>query len=246
MNMEVNVLFEGMTSIRSVIEIGKRKIVRLLYDDTRKEKKPKELAWLKHRSEEFGFDIEFVPREHLDELCMGNTHGGVAAYCESLNIPPLSADNIKKNGLYFMLAGIEDPFNFGFAVRSVYAAGADGIILPQRNWMNVAGIVCRSSAGASERIPMYTLDNETDILMFHEKDYRIICADLRDSISVFDAELKKPIVCVVGGEKRGISRALLDTSDLNVHIPYGRDFSESLSAASAAAVIAFEVLKNNI
>ena len=145
-----------------------------------------------------------------------------------------------------MLAGIEDPFNFGFAVRSVYAAGADGIILPQRNWMSVSGIVCRSSAGASERIPMYTVENETDVTVFHEKGYRIVCADLRDSISVFDANLKKPLICVVGGEKRGISRALLDTSDQNVYIPYGRDFPESLSAASAAAVIAFEVLKNNI
>jgi 23S rRNA (guanosine2251-2'-O)-methyltransferase len=51
---------------------------------------------------------------------------------------------------------------------------------------------------------------------------------------------------IVGGEKRGISRALLDRADQVVRIDYGRDFRGSLSAASAATVMAFEVMRQNM
>jgi tRNA G18 (ribose-2'-O)-methylase SpoU len=50
---------------------------------------------------------------------------------------------------------------------------------------------------------------------------------------------------VLGGEKRGISRAILDKADTVVRIDYGNDFNGSLSTAAASAVFAFEVLRAN-
>jgi len=50
---------------------------------------------------------------------------------------------------------------------------------------------------------------------------------------------------IVGGEKRGISHALLDKCDGRVCLDYGRDFPEALSAASAASILAFEVFRQN-
>jgi 23S rRNA (guanosine2251-2'-O)-methyltransferase len=60
-----------------------------------------------------------------------------------------------------------------------------------------------------------------------------------------DANLQFPVLLVIGGEKRGISAALLAQSDCTVRIDYGRNFRGSLSAASAATVLAFEVLRQN-
>jgi 23S rRNA (guanosine2251-2'-O)-methyltransferase len=57
--------------------------------------------------------------------------------------------------------------------------------------------------------------------------------------------MNRPLLLVVGGEKRGISRAVLDQADQVVRIDYGRDFRGSLSAASAATVLGFEVLRQN-
>ena len=57
--------------------------------------------------------------------------------------------------------------------------------------------------------------------------------------------LQKPILLVVGGEKRGISSEMLAEADQIVRIDYGRDFRGSLSAASAATVMAFEILRQN-
>ena len=144
-----------------------------------------------------------------------------------------------------MLEGIEDPFNFGFAVRSAYAAGADAILLPERNWMSSAGTVCRASAGASEKIPMFTASDSEVIALFKQKGYRVVCADMPDSKGLWESDLKKPLLLIIGGEKRGISRAVLDTADAKVRIDYGRDFPEALSAASASAILAFEVMRQN-
>ena len=59
-------------------------------------------------------------------------------------------------------------------------------------------------------------------------------------------ELKFPIFLVVGGEKRGISKALLELSDTVVKIPYARSFDASLSAASATTILGYEIMKQNL
>jgi 23S rRNA (guanosine2251-2'-O)-methyltransferase len=82
--------------------------------------------------------------------------------------------------------------------------------------------------------------------LFHEAGYRIYAAGIRDSVSIYEAKLNRPLLLIVGGEKRGISRALLDRADQVVRIDYGRDFRGSLSAASAATVMAFEVMRQNM
>ena len=144
-----------------------------------------------------------------------------------------------------MIEGIEDPYNFGYALRSLYACGATGIILPKRNWMSAAGIVARSSAGASELFTIFSSDTEDAVALFKEKGYRIVCADFDTQNSLPDTDLKLPIFLIVGGEKRGISRAVLDKADTVVKIPYGRDFRAALSAASATTILGYEIIRQN-
>jgi len=144
-----------------------------------------------------------------------------------------------------MLEGIEDPFNFGYALRTLYAAGADAVVLTPRNWMHAAGTVCRSSAGASELLPLYIADGIKAVQTARAAGYKIVCAGIRDSVSAFDADLTRPVFLIVGGEKRGISRALLNEADTVVRLDYGRPFRGSLSTASAASVLAYEILRQN-
>jgi 23S rRNA (guanosine2251-2'-O)-methyltransferase len=63
---------------------------------------------------------------------------------------------------------------------------------------------------------------------------------------VFEETFKLPLLLVVGGEKRGISRKLLEQADQIVRIDYGRSFRGSLSAASAATILAFEIYRQNL
>lgn len=243
-------VFEGMTSVRAILNGGysennDRKIKEILYDEGKIHKISKEIGYLKAISNEREFTLRAVGEEYLNEICLGTSHGGIVALCTERSIPDLTPESIKKDGFYVMIQGIEDPYNFGYSLRSLYACGCDGIILPERNWMSAAGVVARSSAGASELFPIYKSTPETAADIFKESGYEIVCADERTDNILGKCELKLPILLIVGGEKRGISRTLLDKADTLVKIQYGREFRASLSAASATTMFAYEIMRQN-
>jgi len=243
-------VFEGMTSIRALLDNLKngienaRKIEKVLFDKAKEKSKHKELGYLKKMAELFDFDIEGVDASVIDGYTVGASHGGLIALCGEKSYPRITQERIVENGFYVMIEGIEDPYNFGYALRSIYAAGADGIILSERNWLSAAGVVCRSSAGASERLNVF-IESDGFINTFKKSGYKVVCADIKNSVSVYEADLKKPILLIVGGEKRGISASLLKEADQIVRIDYGRKFDAALSAASASTILAFEIFRNN-
>ena len=75
--------------------------------------------------------------------------------------------------------------------------------------------------------------------------YTVVCADENTDNLLGETELKKPILLIVGGEKRGISAKILELCDKKVKIPYGRDFKASLSAASAVTMFAYDILRQS-
>ncbi len=245
-------VFEGMTSIRSIIKsvdsgTNTRKIEKILYDKDKLKKISKEIGYFKAVSQKYGFLLEEKCVADLDEITLGSSHGGIVAICSSRTLPYLSSDiQLPKKGFFAMIQGIEDPYNFGYSLRSLYATGCSGIILPERNWMTAAGVVCRSSAGASELFPIFRSEPVAAIKYFKESGYTIVCADERTDNILGKCELKLPILLIVGGEKRGISKSLLDLCDIRIKIDYAREFNASLSAASATTMFAYEIMRQNL
>ena len=244
-------IMEGMFSIRAILKatedgINDRKIEKILFDSEKKKSKARELSYLRAKSYELGFAIEFTDAATLDAMTIGNSHGGIVALCTDRTIGKIEDMNIRENGFYVMLEGIEDPYNFGYCLRSLYAAGVDGILVGERNWFSAAGVVSRASAGASELFEIAAGDPASLIDVFHEKGYTVIAADKTDdAVPVYDTTVTRPVLLVVGGEKRGITRAVLEKCDKVVSLDYGRRFGAALSAASAASILAFEIYRQN-
>ncbi len=241
-------ILEGMTSVSALIHgrengINDRPIYAVLVDAAKKRSKYKEIGYLKSMSAMHGFELVFVSASDIDTLAQGSTHGGIIALCGERTFADCT--KIPSGGFWVLPDGIEDPFNLGFTLRSLYAAGVDGVVLPLQNRMCVPGVVAKSSAGTSEMLDIRVCDPESAVSYYKNAGYRIVCAGIRDSQSIYQADLHKPLLLVIGGEKRGISRTILDMADQIVRIDYGRTFNGSLSAASAATVIAFEVLHQN-
>ena len=245
-------IFEGMTSIRALIramdeKISDRRILTVLYDRTKEDKNRKEIGYLKAVSEKYGFSVRSAETDEIDAITLGNSSGGIVCFAGERTIPPLPQDaRLPRDGFYALIEGIEDPYNFGYALRSLYACGLDGILLPPRSWYSAAGVVCRSSAGASELIPAFTVSPCEAAVFFAAQGYTVVCADERTEALLGDTVLKKPLLLIVGGERRGVSRALLDLCHLRVRIPYARPFSASLSAASAVTMFAYEIMRQNL
>lgn len=243
-------IMEGMTSISALIKgiqsgTNHRKIIKVFIDRLKKKNKYAEIRFLSAKAQEMGFEIEFTDADTIDGMTVGSTHGGIIAECTPRTLPKLTSKNIAEKGLYFILDGIEDPYNFGYAVRSLYASGVNGLILGERNWLGTSGVVAKASAGCSELMDIYVSESLDAIRLLKDKNYKIVSAGIRDSVSLFDADLSLPLCVILGGEKRGISRSVLEQSDQVLRIDYGNPFGGSLSAAATAAVFGFEILRYN-
>lgn len=241
-------LFEGMTSISAVIRsitdgTSDRRIIAVFYDKERAKSKSRELKFLQHASSQLNFVICECSASDISSVTSGETHGGIVAVCSKRSFPDINVNFLTSGNFYAMIEGIEDPYNFGYSVRSLYAAGVDGIILPERNWMELSGTVARSSAGTSELANICVCDLVDAANFFKDNGFKVVCAGIRDSVSIYEYDFSQPVLLVVGGEKRGISRKLMDLADATVRIEYGRDFMGSLPSASAVSVIGFEIAR---
>ena len=241
-------LLEGMTSISALIHgreqgVNDRPIHAVLVDSNKKRSKFREIGYLRAMGAKHDFAVSLVSSDTIDSLTQGTTHGGIVALCGERSFQDCA--QLAPGGFWVLPDGIEDPYNLGFTLRSLVAAGVDGVLLPPHNCMCAEGIVAKSSAGTSEMLDIRVCDNESALDCFQKAGYRIVCAGIRDSVNIYQADLRKPLLLIIGGEKRGISRQILERADQVVRIDYGRDFNGSLTAASAATVIAFEVLHQN-
>ena len=235
-------LAEGHVSVEAVLEAGIRPVHRIwaVLPGDRRHGRMRALA------REKGVVIEQVEAEVIDELARGRTHGGViglvgARRDESV---PAMLREVGEGSLIVMLDGIEDPFNFGQAVRALYAAGVDGLVV-RRSWETALATVTRASAGASELMPTAVADSaENAAVECRPAGLRIACAvSDPDAIELHDADLTGGLFLLIGGERRGVTRSFVDQADLQVRIGYGREKAPDLGSAAAAAIIGFEALR---
>ncbi len=235
-------VLEGFISVRAALKAGSRPIQAIYL---RRDKRDRGIAWLERTATAAGIPVQRVTADEIDARAGGSTHGGVIALAgprRFVAISELGADSPAP--FVAMIDGVEDPFNFGQAVRALYAAGCDGLVLRPRNWLSAAGVVARASAGASEWMPTAIAETVGAAAEhFRARGLRVAVADEERAIPLYDADLSGPLFLVIGGEKRGITRSFRDGADLRLAIPYGSAFDQSLGTAAATAVIAFEVLR---
>ena len=234
---------EGVISVFSILQNDSRSVHEiLLLPDAKKDEK--NILRLLNLAKKKQIPVTLSTRSFFESVTTGHTHGGVIARVGDRKTVSCEEVFDLGRGFVFLLCGVEDPFHFGCAVRSFYAAGAGGMILTPRNWLSAAGVTIRASAGTTEAIPCGIFDDPIALCdLAKKKGYQIVCASEKDSVPLFSAPLEKPIFLIIGGEKRGITREFLQAADLRVRIPYGRTFSGSLTTSAAAAVCAFEILR---
>src|SRR5438105_10698391 len=109
-----------------------------------------------------GVAVRFLPRQDLDRLAGSSGHQGVVAVTSEKKYADLDDVLAAKKGehaLVVVLDGVEDPHNLGAIIRTADAAGADGVVIPQRRAAGVTGTVVKASAGAVETLPIAKVTN---------------------------------------------------------------------------------------
>jgi 23S rRNA (guanosine2251-2'-O)-methyltransferase len=144
-----------------------------------------------------------------------------------------------------VLDGIEDPHNLGAIIRVAEAAGVKAVLIPQRRAAGLTGTVAKISAGALATLPVVRVSNLVHALETLKKyGFWVAALDLDCEQFYSDADLKRPLVVVIGSEGKGVGRLVKEHCDLLLKIPMiGK--TESLNASVAAGIFFYEVVRQN-
>ncbi len=238
---EGETILEGIISIESAISANKRKIITVFADEEKYKKRDRKTTRFLSMLKKSDVPYRLCDRSFIDEITSGETHGGFAAIVTERSYSNFDVllDSLEPRGYAVYLDGVEDPFNFGYSIRNLFAFGCTCFVVPERNWMSAASTVAKASAGASELCEIAIApDDETALNTIKNRNIKIVCAGLsQNSVSINDFNCDEPFVLFIGGEKRGISKTFFDNADKVVHIPYSNpDACYSLPTASCAAI----------
>lgn len=249
--MEDIIYLSGYISVYSALLAGSRPVHKIFLDRDRFDKvmkskyhfpEKKQYSYLKKLSEKKGVPTKFVKGSDMPEAFAGES-GGIASAVGERIYTPMSELLGLKTPFICAIDGIEDPYNFGQVLRSFYASGVDGVVVPKRNFFTASAVVARASAGASELLRVaVTEDMESFCDQAREKGIVLVAtAAEKDALDLYATEFKRPLCVLLGGEKRGISKKVMEKCHKTVQISYPRSSAMALSASSAAAVVAFEI-----
>ncbi len=190
-----------------------------------------------------------VGKAKFRELVSDTTTQGVVAivgtkdYVEVDDILKVAQER-NETPFVLILDEIEDPQNLGALIRTAECAGVHGAIIPKHHAASVNQTVAKTSAGASEHLPVAKVTNVvTTIEELKQKGFWIVGTDSAAEKTYTQIDYSSPIAVVVGNEGKGIRQLVGEKCDFVVKIPlYGQ--VESLNASVAGALIMYEVIRN--
>ena len=193
-----------------------------------------------------GVQVRFMPREQLDRAAGGGQHQGVVASVAAKQYAELDDILTAKRGerhFVLVLDGVEDPHNLGAVLRSADAAGADGVVIPERRAVGMTATVAKVSAGASETVPLARVTNIARALEdMKRRNLWTIGLDERGAQPYEAIDYTTDIAIVLGAEGGGLHDLVRKRCDFLVSIPMAGQIG-SLNVSVAAAVVMFEVVR---
>ncbi|MBW1645642.1 MAG: 23S rRNA (guanosine(2251)-2'-O)-methyltransferase RlmB [Deltaproteobacteria bacterium] len=203
------------------------------------------LAALIDRAKAAGATVKTVPDQQLDRLCGHRRHQGVVA-----RVAPVAAVSLEKllasldparQPVLLAVDEIKDPQNLGSIIRTAAAAGAAGLLLPDRRTAGLSPTVAKVASGGLEYLPVCRVGNLVGALeKCRERGFWLAGTVVDGGTSIYAADLRRPLVLVVGSEARGLRPLVRRTCDLLLTIPMHAALN-SLNVAAATAVVLFEI-----
>lgn len=189
-----------------------------------------------------GTEILLVQRPVLDAALTTETPQPVAALVEAPDWTwaHIASPHLGRAALVVVLAGLQDPGNFGTILRSAEAFGATGVVsLPGTvsAWNPKA---VRASAGSVFRVPLIAASEGDCFDNLREAGVKLLATTVRATAQPADlVEMAGPVAVIIGNEGNGVADDLAAKADATITIPCPGPV-ESLNAAVAASVLLYE------
>ncbi len=234
----------GLHAVQALLktEPGRVKALHLL-----RARHDQRLGKLRSLAEQHQIPLVHATRDELEALAPGN-HQGVVALCESGEVRDehflfqhLAA--LDHPPLVLVLDGITDPHNLGACLRTADAVGVDVVVAPKDNSAGITATVRKVASGAAETVPFVVVTNLARTLrQLQEAGLWVIGTAGEAEQTLYQADLKGPLVLVMGAEDKGLRRLTRETCDGLVKLPMTGSVS-SLNVSVAAGVCLYEAVR---
>lgn len=223
--------------IRMVREIPKDRLEKVYVTEEWKDDLPDD--W------EEGLHYEYVTQTVFQEISDTRTPQGILAvvrqqsYCrEDL----LGLRTAKTTPCLLLLEHIQDPGNLGTIMRTAEGAGITGIMMSKDTVDIYNSKTVRATMGAIFRMPFCYEEDLQDAVAWL-KQQKIVCyaAQLNGSC-FYDCDYRNGCCFMIGNEGNGLTETIARMADVRIRIPM-KGKVESLNAATAAAVLSYEVMR---
>ena len=191
--------------------------------------------------------VRAAPRAKLDRLAGTDRHQGVVAVVADFAYAELedllaAAGASGRPPLLVVLDGVEDPRNLGAILRSAYLLGASGVIIPEHRAAQVTAVAAKTSAGASELLPIAQVGNLVRALeeLRELGVWRVAVHAAEQAQPIAQLDLKGPTVLVLGAEGSGVRPLVAKNCDFHALIPMARAGVGSFNVSVAAALALYE------
>lgn len=178
---------------------------------------------------------------------MAQNHQGVIAVAACKEYAKLEdlfalAEERGEKPFFIICDELEDPHNLGAILRTAEAAGAHGVIVPQRRSVGLTSTVYKASAGAVEYVPVARVTNVTETIKELKKRGIWVYGLDMDGETWCRTDLRDAMALVVGSEGRGISRLVKEQCDFILSMPMAGKIN-SLNASVATGIVLYEVAR---
>jgi 23S rRNA (guanosine2251-2'-O)-methyltransferase len=235
----------GIHAVKEALE-AQRPIDRIAIAKGRQDTRIEEIVQLARKQ---GVSVRFEDRGQLDRMANAKDHQGVVALAAA-RAPGtlediLAAANATPSqmGLIVLLDGVEDPHNLGAIIRTALAAGANGVVVPERRAAGLTDTVARASAGALAHLPIAKVTNLVRAMEeLKEAGYWLVGLDEDGEKNYTEVDYTSPIGIVLGGEGKGLHDLTKKRCDFVVKLPTTGPV-KSLNVSVATGVVLFEALR---
>ena len=236
----------GIHAVKEALE-AQRPIDRIAIAKGRQDTRVEEIVQLARKQ---GVPVRFEDRAQLDRLANSKDHQGVVALAAARAAATLkdilalaNASGHGHSGLIVLLDGVEDPHNLGAIVRTALAAGAHGVVIPERRAAGLTDTVARASAGALAHLPVAKVTNLVRTMEeLKEAGYWLVGLDEQGDKNYTEVDYTSPVGIVLGGEGQGLHELTRKRCDFVVSLPTTGPV-KSLNVSVAAGVVLFEALR---
>ena len=234
----------GMHAVRVMLERHPERVHSVRIAEGREDPRVRaidELARRHHRP------VQRVAVHALKRLLGDVAHQGVAA--DITPLPPWTEDELlaalqsASAPLLLALDGVQDPHNLGACLRSADACGALAVIVPRDRAARVTPTVRKVAVGAAETTPVVAVTNLVRTLrLLKHAGLWVVGADAAGDKSAHQADLKGPVVLVLGAEGTGLRHLTQQNCDFLVRLPQ-LGAVESLNVSVAAGMLLYEAVR---